>query len=332
MRAISSAIFNTPFNPIKMNRRTFIETSALALAGTAVAPLAHAHAAHNVGIQLFTIPQRVANDFAGTLKKLSDIGYREVEFFGPYPFSSPKTIESWKPLAAQLGITKNAFYGYSVADVRKLLSDNNLTVPGVHLDLFTLRENLAAAGEALAALGTRYVALPAILNPDERKTLDDYKRLAAEFNRLGEQLARYGLLFTYHNHGYEQSPLDGVVPLDVLLQQTDPRYVAFELDIFWLTAGGGSPIEVLTNHPGRFHLMHVKDASQRVLFAGNGGTPDQWMALFPKMADPGAGVFDLKLIIATARARGVQHFFLERDLAPDPDRTLRNSYTFLASV
>lgn len=315
-----------------MKRRTFLEKSALAVAATAITKNTFAQANQKLGIQLFTIPQVVAKDFPGTLKKLSEIGYREIEFFGPYPFSSPKTIEGWKPLAAQLGITQNAFYGYSISDVRKVLSDNNLTTPSVHLDLITLRENLPAAGEALAALGTRYVALPALSNPDDRKTLDDYKRLAEEFNRIGEQLARYGLVFTYHNHGYEHAPKDGAVPMDVLLQQTNARYVAFEMDIFWLTAGGGSPVEFLTQYPGRFQLMHVKDAAQPIRFAGDGGTPDQWIALFPKMADPGSGVFDLKAIIATGRAQGVKHFYLERDLTPDPDRTLRNSYAYLAAL
>jgi sugar phosphate isomerase/epimerase len=315
-----------------MKRRQFIQKSTLATAGAALAPQLFAQSKSTVGIQLFSIPQMVAKDFPGTLKRLSDIGYREIEFFGPYEFSSPKTIDGWKPLAAQLGITQNAFYGYKIADVRKLLADLNLTTPSVHLDLTTLRENLPAAAEALASLGTRYVALPALNNPAERQTLDHYKKLAAEFNQIGEKLSKYGLVFTYHNHGYEHAPKDGAVPMDVLLQQTDARYVAFEMDIFWLTAGGGSPIEFLTKYPGRFPLMHVKDAAQPIRFTGDGGTPDQWMVLFPKMADPGSGVFDLKSIITTARAQGTKHFYLERDLAPDPPTTLKNSYAYLSAV
>jgi sugar phosphate isomerase/epimerase len=315
-----------------MKRRAFLQKSAIALGGAAITRPAWATVQNNVGIQLFTIPQMVAKDFPGTLKQLSDIGYREIEFFGPYAFSSPKTIDGWKPLAAQMGITQNAFYGYTLSDVRKLLSDLNLTTPSVHLDLITLRENLSASAEALAALGTRYVALPALMNPAERQTLDHYKRLATEFNQIGEKLSKYGLVFTYHNHGYEHAPKDGAVPMDVLLQQTDARYVAFEMDIFWLAAGGGSPIEFLTKYPGRFPLMHVKDAAQPIRFTGDGGTPDQWMALFPKMADPGSGVFDLKSIITTARAQGTKHFYLERDLAPDPATTLKNSYAYLSAV
>src|SRR6185503_15984071 len=95
-----------------------------------------------VGLQLFTIPQMVADNLGGTLQTLSSIGYREVEFFGPYPFSLPEIIESWKPIAAQLGISQNAFYGHSVNEVKKMLDDYHMKAPSVHIDINDLRKNI----------------------------------------------------------------------------------------------------------------------------------------------------------------------------------------------
>ncbi len=120
--------------------------------------------------------------------------------------------------------------------------------------------------------------------------------------------------------------------MHLLLKNTDKEYVRFELDIFWMKAAGADPVEFLNAYPGRFKLMHLKDAAEEVRFSGDGGTPDQWMPLFPKMADPGDGVFPIPTILAAARKSGVEHFFLERDLAPDPESTLRNSYKNLSQM
>jgi sugar phosphate isomerase/epimerase len=317
-----------------INRRRFLQYTGSALAATVASDVMAdvlVPAKRNWGVQLFSIPQMVANDFPGTLKKLRDYGYRELEFFGPYSFSAPATIERWVGLAQQMGIKQNAFYGYKVDEVKKMLKDNGLKSPSVHLDIITLRTNLAAAMSEFKKLGVKYVVIPTLM--DERwSSADDFKRFAEEFNKLGKQMSDYGISFVFHNHGYEHVVLNGEVPMDILLKNTDPKYVTFELDIFWMQAAGASPIEYLQKYPGRFKLMHVKDAAEKVRFSGDGSTPDQWMAVFSKMADPGAGVFDIKGIIETAVASGTEHFFLERDLTPTPEATLKNSYQYLSGL
>ena len=186
---------------------------------------------------------------------------------------------------------------------------------------------MGPAIEGLTALGTKYVAIPAIADPNERS---DFNKLADEFNRFGEQFSKAGLSFVYHNHGFEHAPKDGKTLMDTLLSQTDADKVKFELDIFWMTAAGASPVEYLTKYPGRFKLLHLKDASEPIRFSGDGGSPDQWMSLFAKMADPGTGVFDIPAIIDAAKKSGAEHFYLERDLTPTPDETLRNSFVYLS--
>lgn len=286
----------------------------------------------NLGVQLFTIPNMADQDLKGTLQLLSEIGYREVEFFGPYSFSAQETIEGWKPLASQLGIQRNAFWGYDIKEVGAMLKDFGLKTPSIHLDLFTLRKNLKQTCETVAPLGVKYIVLPAISAIHDRKTLDHYKKLAEEFNNFGKAMAAYDMAFVYHNHGYEHAPMEGMVPMDYLLKNTDAKNVKFELDIFWMSAAGGDPIQYLKNHPGRYKLLHIKDATEKVRFSGDGSTPDQWIPLFPKMADPGTGVFDIAGILKQATKSGVEHFYLERDLTPTPEATLRNSFVNLKKL
>jgi sugar phosphate isomerase/epimerase len=317
------------------DRRSFLKNSGLAAGALISTGLLSGFDTHlkkpQWGVQLFTLPAFLSNDFTGALKKISSAGYRQVEFFGPYEFSHPQTIERWKGIAAQLGIAKNAFYGYKPAEIKKIMDDLNLISPSVHLDILTMREGLETAADQLSKLNVKYVAIPALLDIAVRHA-DGYKQLADEFNSFGKVLNSFGMTFVYHNHGYEHALVDGEVPLKILLEHTDPRLVSFELDIFWMQAAGASPVQFLTDYPGRFKLMHIKDAAEKIRFSGDGTTPEQWMALFPKMADPGNGVFDLQTIIGAGLNSGTEIFLLERDISPNPDQTLVNSFNHLSSL
>jgi sugar phosphate isomerase/epimerase len=320
------------------HRRHFLKTTGAAAAAFALTPFSHSIMTEffkkkkNLGVQLFTIPKMADQDFKSTLKLLSDIGYREVEFFGPYEFSATETLEGWKAMAGMLGLQRTAFWGYKLQEVNQMLKDYNLKTPSLHLDLITFRKNLKQTLDAVAPLGAKYLVLPALQDVRDRRNLDDYKRLADEFNNFGKQMAAYNMAFVYHNHGYEHVPMNGEIPMDFLLKNTDKKNVKFELDIFWMSAAGGDPIEYLQQYPKRYKLLHIKDASEKVRFAGDGSTFDQWMPLFPKMADPGTGVFDIAGILKAADKAGVEHFYLERDLTPTPEATLRNSFANLQKM
>lgn len=322
-----------------MNRREAIKNALLGAGGVSYSlsqlptlnPLKHMFTENQaIGVQLFTIPKMVDTDLAGTLSLLSEIGYKEVEFFGPYPFSDPVAIEGWTQTKGMMGLVNDAFYGFSVAEVVQMLKDRNLTVPSMHTDILTLRNGLDRMLDELAPFGASYLVLPALM--DGRSSLDDYKKLVEEFNGFGEKMSAYDMKFVYHNHGYEHIEMDGEIPMDYLLTQTDPKYVAFELDIFWMSAAGADPISYLQKYPNRYKLLHLKDASAPVRFSGDGGTADQWMTEFPKMADPGDGVLKVDKIVKVAQEIGLQHYYLERDLAPQPEQTLRNSFANLSSM
>lgn len=284
-----------------------------------------------IGVALFSLPRLLDEDFEGALRLLADIGYCEVEFFGPYAFSAPESIEQWKDFAPALGLRGSGHYGRTPAQIRELLERYSLTSPSMHTDLPTLRTQLGPSADAAHVLGQRYVVLSAI-PAAERASLDGYKRMADEFNEIGFRAERLGIRFAYHNHGYGLAELEGELPFQLLLERTDPRYVDLQLDLFWTVAGGGDPVAYLDAAPGRFRLLHIKDMAEDVRFSGDGSTTQQWLELFPQMADAGDGVLDLPRILSHAQKAGVQHFLVERDLVAKPAGALSRSYRYLSGV
>ena len=278
-----------------MNRRLFINRLTLAAAGGLCLPdpRAPARAAggrrlSRIGMQLYTVRRELEKDFEGTLAKVAALGYREVEFAG--------------------------YFGHKAAEVKSLLKRLRLDAPAAHVQLSELRGDLRPLIEAAHTIGHKYL-LVAWLPPEERSTLDNYRRLADLFNDAGARLRREGIQFAYHNHDFEFTPLEGGVPYDLLLERTDPRFVKLELDLYWTVKGGAVPVDYFKRHPGRFHLLHVKDMD---------ATPRRFFA------DVGRGVIDFKSIFAQSRRAGVRHYFVENDEpAGSPFESLRVSIEYL---
>ena len=318
-------------------RRRFLGTAAAATAGLATGcareprEAASSSRLDRIGVGLFTIPTMLERDFAGAMKTLAGIGYTEIEFFGPYPFSAQSAQERWKTVSQSLAFRGSGYFGLTPAAVKSILDEHGLASPSMHTDLESLRTVIAPMAEAAHILGQRYVVLPSI-PPAERQDLDGYRRIADEFNEIGRRAASLGLRFAYHNHGYGLVPIAGQVPFDLVVERTDPTLVDLQMDLYWMTAGGADPVAYFTRYPGRFRLIHIKDMSKPVRFSGDGGDAAQWIELFPYIADAGAGVLDLQAILSAARRSGVMHFLVERDQAPSPDETLRASYRHLSSL
>jgi sugar phosphate isomerase/epimerase len=284
-----------------------------------------------IGIQLFSLPKLLEKDFRAAIKILSQMGYSEIEMYGPFPFSANEAKESWNRVTPSLGFSGSGYFGLKAEEVKKIFKENKISTPSIHTDLVTLQKNMNELGEAGHTLGFEYVGLPAI-PPDKRKKLDDYKRMADEFNSIGESAKKVGLKFSYHNHGYGLKEMEGKIPLSVILENTDPTLVFFEMDIYWTSAGGADPVLYLKNYPGRYHLMHVKDMKEKKQFSGDGGDSGQWIELFPYMTTAGEGVLDLKAIITEAQKSGVKHFFVEQDMVNEPEVALKKSIDYLKSL
>lgn len=313
-----------------MNRRHFLAYSAAALvAGSAVGAATGANM--RIGLNLFSIPKMLEKNFRASIEFIAGLGYSEVELYGPYEFNSPEEIARWKSLGPQLGFTGSGFFGMTAREVRAILDEHHISAPSMHTNLEALQTRMGALAEAAHVLGAKYVTLPSI-PADHRKSLDDYKSMANSFNRIGAEAQRNGLRFAYHNHGYGQHPLDGEIPLHLMLNKTDPALVFFEMDIYWTTAGGGDPIQLLKDYPTRYKMLHLKDMKELRHFKGDGGDPSQWMALFPYMAPVGDGVLDIKGIVAQARRIGVEHYFVEQDTVANPEVALKHAADYLLKL
>lgn len=316
-----------------MNRNEFLRTSALFGAGLGLLPnMACKQLATKkipkLGLGLFSIPKILENDLEGSIKMMSEIGIREFELYGPYPFTSEITKASWAAVAPKLGFSASGFYNHSPEEFKALLQQYQITAPSMHTDLYTLESNMVELAKAAHIMGSQYVVLPSI--PEiERPDLDGYRKMAERFNEIGRQAKEEGIKFAYHNHGYGLIPEDGVIPLEIILNGTDSETVFFEMDLFWTTAGKANPVELLKRYEGRYKMLHVKDMKEITYFKGKGSTSDEWMELFPLLVPSGQGAIPLQEILGVALETGVEHYFIEQDLAGDPKGDIGASFTYL---
>jgi sugar phosphate isomerase/epimerase len=277
---------------LSISRREMLGSSAALGLSTLFAPsilLAATGTDQRVpGIQLYTVRASMATDVPGTLRAIAGIGYREVEFAG---------------------------YGdHSSRQIRRLLDELDLQSPSSHMDARQLRDDSHPLLETAAEVGHDYVTV-AWLNPEDRQTVDDYKGWADTFNRIGELCRENGLRLAYHNHDFEFMSLGGQVPFDILLDETDPALVDFELDFFWVRNAGQDIVQILSKAPERFTMAHIKDMNEQ-----------------GDMADVGSGVIDFGDILGNEAASGLRHFFVEHDQPADPFKSAAISHLALASI
>jgi sugar phosphate isomerase/epimerase len=275
-------------------RRNFLATLGVAALGiasrdaaAATEILAARKKIKRVGLQLYTVRDLMKADLPGTIAKVAAIGYKEVEFAG--------------------------YFGRTPAQIRDIVRRNGLTSPSSHLSFDSLENGWQKQLDDAKAAGHEWVTI-AYIAEEKRKTLDDWKRIADLFNRAAAQAKKADLHFAYHNHDFEIRPIEGTRPLDLLLTSTDPKLVDFEMDLYWVVFGGGSPIDFFNRYPKRFKLVHVKDSA---------GPPDN------KMVDVGQGKIDFRQIFAQSEKAGIKHYFVEHDKPADPIATITNSYNYL---
>ena len=228
------------------HRRDFIKQAGLLAAATCVQPtwaLAAAPTSYKAGLQLYSLRDYIDQDVKGVLAKVAKAGYQQVETYGYSP--------------------EKHFWGLQPTEFKAVLAANGLTTPSGHYDLGdylrTGNEALLAPTIAAAkACGQHYLIVP-YLDEQLRATPADFRALAAKLNKAGARCKAAGLRLGYHNHDFEFKPLGGTTLYDVLLTETDPALVAFELDIYWVVRAGQDPARLLQAHPGRFPLWHIKD-------------------------------------------------------------------------
>ncbi len=276
------------------NRRNFLKTTAAFAAGSMVLPMVSCSKEKVIGLQLYTVRDKIKQDLDKTLNRLAEIGYNSIEAAG-YSFND------------------GTFYGLKPKAFAEKLNGLGMPLNSSHTvcEPDTADKIFADAAEA----GCKYVIYPYLAEP-LRQNIDGYKATAEKFNKIGEIGNKYGIRFGYHNHAFEFDKMQGEIGMDVLIGETDPKLVTFEVDLYWVTKAGYDPVDYLQKHPGRFEIFHVKDMVK---------TEDMFFS------PVGAGRIDFESIFAIKKTAGMKMFFVEQDRFRDydPFESVEMSFNYL---
>ena len=253
-----------------------------------------------MGLQLYSLRAQFAQDVPGTLDRVRGFGIEYVELAGTY--------------------------GMEPAKFRELLESKKLKAVASHFPYERFRDDPEAVARDAKALGVEYAGVAWISRPgafDEKVA----REAIAVFNRAGEVLSKHGLKFFYHPHGYEFVPHGDGTLFDLMMAETKPEHVYYEMDTFWIVHPGQDPVKLFERYGSRFQLMHLKDMKKGTptpVHTG-GAPPDE------TEVPVGSGQIDFRAVLKAAREAGVQHYFVE-DETRDPFATVPVTTKWLESV
>jgi len=263
------------------SRRDFLRNSSFAALGLSLpfagkSSLLHGLAPYknisSFGLQLWTVKEDMAKNAKDTLRKISTYGYKQIESFEG---------------------AQGIFWGMKNTEFKKYMDDLGMKIISSHCAHTVDFERKAAEA---AEIGMKYLICP-WLGP--QKSINDYKKAAAQFNKCGEVCKKNGIRFAYHNHDYSFKITDGQVPQEVMMNSTDKNLVDFEMDIYWVVAAGQDPKEWFAKHPGRFKLCHVKDLAKT--------------AKGHESVQIGKGTIDFASVLKDGTSKGLQYYIIEQE-------------------
>jgi len=225
------------------------------------------------GLQLWSVRDDMAKDPKGTLKQIASFGYKQVESFEG---------------------AKGMFWGMTNTEFKSYMDELGMAIVSSHCDIS--KDFDRKASEA-AAIGMKYLMCP---YKGPQKTIDQFKKFADEFNQKGAICKKNGIRFAYHNHDYSFKEVEGQIPQDVMMKNTDPLSVDFEMDIYWVVTAGQDPQAWIKKYPFRFRACHVKDRMKNATGA------DASCVL-------GEGSIDFPKILKTAKSYGMEYYIVEHE-------------------
>jgi sugar phosphate isomerase/epimerase len=244
-----------------------------------------------IGLQLYTIRDAMGKDVPGSLKKVSDIGYKYLEMAD---YSNGK------------------FYGYMPSDFKKMVTDLGMEVLSSHAGVSPKGisdDEMKKMAEDHANVGARYCMQPYISDAD-RHSIAGYQKMVSDWNKVAKVMKEHGVTFGYHNHNFEFATVEGKIPyFDVFLAGLDKDLTTMELDLFWVTKAGINPVDLFKKYPGRFQLFHMKDMYTK--------EPPSVVTKSNDFAPVGAGVINFKEILAARNIAGMKYMFVEQDQTRD---------------
>jgi sugar phosphate isomerase/epimerase len=234
-----------------------------------------------IGCQTWPVREMIAKDFPGTLKQLAAAGFKSIELCSP------------------VGYSDNSFGGlakYKGAELKKIINDAGLTCVSSHFGIEELRKNQDDRIAWASDLGLTQMLVPSLDGP-KKPTMDDVKRAADEYNKIGEKAAKAGIQQGLHNETFETSTVDGKRTYDVLFELLDPKFVKFQFQVSTISQGFDAA-EYFNKYPGRFVSMHVQG----------------WSAPDKKIVPVGKDTLDWKKIFTAAKTGGIKNYFVEMKL------------------
>lgn len=290
-----------------MNRRRFLHSSTLAL--LAASPLARALEAdnayrRNIGLQLYTLRNELQKDTAGTLKAVAAAGYRQGEMFG-FPNCDPM-IQGARD--AGLELHSSHFEWDSVVNPKdESYSEFKRILEKAH------------------QIGLTHLVIP-YLADQNRRNLDDFRKVAAHANEAAVLAKKAGIQLSYHNHAFEFQPREGgKTGFEIFISEFGPD-LQFEVDVFWVKVGGVEPVALLKKLSGRVSQVHLKDLKDGLALPAFGSVPAD---AFQELGD---GIIPMEPILAAAKAAGVKHCHVEQDQSPDALASIRQSMAYLRAM
>ena len=293
-----------------MNRRAFFRTTAatsiaFGQSGSLLAALAPDNAYRkNIGIQLYTLRDALSKDPAGTLKAVAAAGYKQVELYG-FPNCQP-LIDGAK--GAGLALNSAHFEWDSVVNPK----DEGMS---------DFKKTLDRAKE----IGLTHLVIP-YLQDGNRRTLDDYKKVAENANKAAVLAKAAGIRLSYHNHAFEFQPKEGgKTGYDIFIEEFSPD-MHFEIDVFWVKVGGHDPADLIAKLAGRVSQLHLKDLKKGTQVPEYGSLPQD------AFKELGNGMIPMEPILEAAEKAGVKHCHVEQDHSPDPLKSIKESTEYLAKL
>jgi sugar phosphate isomerase/epimerase len=270
------------------NRRKFIQQTAGLSSGLVLASVAgnslfadlfeESKKLKTFGLQLYTLRDDMPANPKGVLAQVASFGYKQIESYEG---------------------KDGMFWGMGNTGFKKYLDGLGMTIISSHCDI--TKDFEKKANEA-AAIGMKYLFCP---YKGPQKKLDDFKKFADEFNAAGDICKKAGIRFGYHNHDYSFKEMEGQFPQDVMMKNTNPDTVDFEMDIYWVVAAGQDPIEWFNKYPGRFKACHIKDRSKT---PGNDNGKNS--------TDLGKGTIDFSKIVKAGMKQGLEYSIVEQEFYP----------------
>jgi sugar phosphate isomerase/epimerase len=291
-----------------MNRRSFLRTSAASSVFAGTAQTLSALAANNtyranIGIQLYTLRDGLTADTPATMKAVAAAGYKQVEMYG-FP-----NCDDMIKAAGDNGLALNSSHFEWEAAVNP--SDEKFS---------DFKKIIEKARE----IKLTHLVVP-YLQEKDRKTLDGYKRVSGNLNKAAVLAKEAGIQLAYHNHSFEYKPMEGSTGFDVFIKEFAAE-MKFELDVFWVQAGGVDPVTLIKKLSGRVSQLHLKDLKKDLKLPIYDGMPKE------AFKELGNGMIPMEPIIEAGKAAGVVHCHVEQDHSPDPLVSIKESVVYLKSL